>query len=59
MSTHTGRVSTIQTSADIFGSVLSDCVCVEIVKFPEDLFEETIHGVPLSASISLAMFNVY
>jgi len=29
------------------GNVLSDCVCEQNVKFPEDLFKETIHGVPL------------
>jgi len=29
------------------GKVLSDCVCEENAKFPEYLFEETIHGVPL------------
>jgi len=35
-----------------FGKVLSDCVCDENAKFPEDLVEEIIHRVPVSASIS-------
>jgi len=35
-----------------YGNVLSDCVCKENAKCPEDLFEEPIHRVPLRQYLS-------
>jgi len=53
----TRRVSKIRKSADTFEKRFIR-LCEENAKFPEDLFEETMHRVPLCQYLG-RMFNVY